>query len=198
VLSLDLIRNAAVFRLRCWESDVLHHARALRADGQSLPLQVGEVLGGSIRVLCMGPTEWLVLSSERGAVDLRAQFASATADHGFVLIDVSDGLATLRLQGDLVRELLNKGCGVDLHPTRFPSSHCARTRFAQLSVVVECREASQFELHVGRSHLQYLQLWIADAAAEWPGATDRTRAQMRQIGYEIDGEPGKAGSRPGT
>jgi sarcosine oxidase subunit gamma len=72
------------------------------------------------------------------------------------------------VRGSAARELLSKGCGLDLHPESFPAGHCARARFAQIPVVIEClEEPPRFEMTVARSYLQYLQSWLEDAAVEF-------------------------------
>jgi sarcosine oxidase subunit gamma len=74
----------------------------------------------------------------------------------------------LRVQRPDARELLSKGCGLDLHPRFFAPDQCARTRFAQIPVVIDCLNGpSRFELYVARSHLSYLHSWLVDAAAEF-------------------------------
>jgi sarcosine oxidase subunit gamma len=64
--------------------------------------------------------------------------------------------------------LLSKGCGLDLHPRSFPAGRCARTRFAQIPVVLDCPdEDSRFDMYAGRSYRQYLHEWLLDAAVEF-------------------------------
>jgi sarcosine oxidase subunit gamma len=97
---------------------------------------------------------------EHTARDLRSQ--------GHASVDVTDGIAVLEVQGRATRALLSKGCGLDFHPQSFPTARCARTRFAKITLVIECVDQSpRFYLYVARSYLHYLRAWLIDAAAEF-------------------------------
>jgi hypothetical protein len=62
----------------------------------------------------------------------------------------------------------SKSCGLDLHPRTFPVGRCARTRFAQILVTIDCfDDTPRFELHLARSYAQYLDAWIVHSAAEF-------------------------------
>ena len=136
--------------------------------GQELPLQVGAMLSGPTRVMCVGPREWLLVSQERDAPALRECLEPNLTTEGLVLVEVTGGLAMLEVRGPATRELLTKGCGLDLHSRRFPAGRCARTRFAQIPLTIACvEEPSRFELYVGRSYAHYLHTWIIDAAPEF-------------------------------
>jgi sarcosine oxidase subunit gamma len=88
--------------------------------------------------------------------------------HGIVPIDLSPGLVAVRVEGPAVRDVLTKGCGLDLDSNNFPVGLCTQTRFAQLRVIVECVDSMpSFELYVGRSYTSYLLAWLADSAAEF-------------------------------
>jgi sarcosine oxidase subunit gamma len=64
--------------------------------------------------------------------------------------------------------VLSKSCGLDFHPRRFALGHCARTRFAQIPVLIDCVDAlPRFELYVQKSYSHYLEDWLIDAALEF-------------------------------
>jgi sarcosine oxidase subunit gamma len=156
-----------MLRLRSWLPRPEHDSPVVLA-GQELPLQVGAMLSGPTRVMCVGPHEWLLVSPERDALTLRESLEPNLATQGLVLVDVTGGLATLEVRGPATRELLTKGCGLDLLSRRFPVGRCARTRFAQIPLTIAClEEPPRFELYVGRSYAHYLHTWIIDAAAEF-------------------------------
>lgn len=155
VIQIDAIGGGTLLQLKSW---LPQNATFI---GQRLPSQIGEISSGTPRVLCVGPGEWLVVSRDR-----RVQFEES--DLGLAQVDVTDGLGRLELRGRATRELLSKGCGLDFHPRSFPAGRCARTRFAQIAVIIECLDAApSFELYVGRSYLHYLHSWLVDAAAEF-------------------------------
>jgi sarcosine oxidase, subunit gamma len=156
-------RRTAV-RLRSWLPRQANGQPFVLA-GEKLPSQVGAMIAGPTRVLCVGPEEWLLVSEEYDPRSLCEHFGPDLAARGLVLIDLTDGVAAFELKGPAARNLLSKGCGLDLHPSGFPAGRCARTRLAQLPVTVVCLDDTpRFELYVGRSYAHYLHSWLTDAA----------------------------------
>lgn len=125
-------------------------------------------LGGELRVLPLGPTEWWVVSDRIEGGKLSEQLERHAAGEEIVAVDLSCAVKVLRLEGSAARHVLAKGCGLDIHPSRFPTGSCTRTRLAQLAVVVDCIDPNPcFELYVSRSCLTYLTSWLLDAAVEF-------------------------------
>jgi sarcosine oxidase subunit gamma len=155
-------------RLKSWMPDITSGGRIVTLAGQDFPSQAGATSSGQIRVLCLGPGEWLIASDALEAAFIRDHLEPEMHEQGLVVVDLTQGLRVLQIRGQAMREVLSKGCGLDLHPHHFPAGRCARTRFAQISVVIECLdEPSRFELHVARSYAAYLQSWLLDAAVEF-------------------------------
>lgn len=160
-------KSKTVLRLKSWELEQGGGHR-VKLAGRELPLQVGAILPGVTRILCTGRREWLLISAKETTETLRARMRDDLEVHGLSLVDLSDGTAGLELGGAASRELLSKGCGLDFHPSVFPPGRCARTRFAQIPVIVECLDESfRFQLLVARSYQAYLHAWMIDAAAEF-------------------------------
>jgi sarcosine oxidase, subunit gamma len=159
---------ASIFRLKSWVPGHGGDGGPVLLAGKKLPSQVGETSSGSMRVLCVGPADWLIVSQEHHVPGLRDQIEQELPKQGFVLSDLTDGLAALELRGASARDLLSKDCGLDLHPRMFPAGRCVRTRFAQIPVVIECLESpARFELFVARSYVRYLDSCLTDAALEY-------------------------------
>jgi sarcosine oxidase subunit gamma len=142
---IGVVDGRSVWQLKTW----------LRA-----PLAVGEIsaaFGGL--ALGIGPQEWLVVGDAH-------QLGREPIARDVIAVDITDAFAVLEVQGDSARELLSRGCGLDLHPRMFRVGQCARTRFAQIPVVLTCVDHShRFELYVARSYASYLRSWLVDAAS---------------------------------
>jgi sarcosine oxidase, subunit gamma len=163
-VQLALVPRRALLRLKAWQQD----GTPVVLGGRELPSRVGDTLGGPTRVQCIGPGDWLILSHESSSSMLRERLEADLGERGLVLVDVSDALACVEVEGNAARDLLSKGCGLDFHPSKFPVGFCARTRFAHIPVVIECLDAlPRFELSVSRSYLGYLNSWLTDAAVEF-------------------------------
>jgi sarcosine oxidase subunit gamma len=153
-------------RLKSWLPQHARGGTPIVLAGRELPSRVGAASSGPIRVLCVGPAEWLMVSQAQSGPDLHKELAAELSSHGLALVDLTDGLVVLEVQGYAARDILSKGCGLDLHPRSFPVASCARTRFAQTAVVIACLDdPNHFELLVGRSYHRYLHDWLVDAAA---------------------------------
>lgn len=170
-VEITALRRHTTLRLKAWQPAQANGAAPVVLAGQALPAPVGAIASGPPRVLCIGPGDWLVVSPEESAAGLRERLTPDLTSHDLALVELTDGLATLEVRGPAARELLSKGCALDLHPHHFPPDQCARTRFAQIPVVIECLEAPmRFELSVARSQSHYLHAWLTDAALEFQGS----------------------------
>jgi sarcosine oxidase subunit gamma len=167
VVQVTSTSGRTILRLQSWSPRHMQDKPVLLA-GRELPSQVGAMLSGSTQVLCVGPHEWLLVSQGCDASSLREPLYPNLAAQGLVLVELTDGLTIIEVRGPAAPDLLTKGCGLDLHPRRFPAGRCARTRFAQILLTVVCLdEPRRFELYVARSYAHYLHSWLIDAAAEF-------------------------------
>lgn len=162
-VQITSVADRTILQFRSWLPRQANRPPVVLA-GKELPSQVGAMICGPTRVLCVGPQHWLLVSEEHGIEALRERIDSDLAAQGLVFADLTDGLFALELRGTAARELLSKGCGLDLHVSRFSEGQCTRTRFAQIAVTVACLDESpRFELFVARSHEHYLRDWMVDA-----------------------------------
>ena len=74
----------------------------------------------------------------------------------------------LRLSGPNVRDVLAKGCTLDLHSRSFEPGQCAQTNIAHAAVtLMQIDDLPTYDVVVRRSFASYLALWIEDAASEY-------------------------------
>ena len=137
--------------------------------GVPLPLQPNRVASmRSLRTLWLGPDEWLVTSPEGAAPDLLGRLTRALAERQAQVTDLSASRAVIEIAGPRGRDLLQKGCGLDLHPRAFGPGHCAQTLFAKLPVIIDQTSAAPlYRLFVRRSAARWLAEWLIDAALEF-------------------------------
>ena len=136
----------------------------------ALPIEPNTVHGGAdAAVLWLGPDEWLVVGPPDGEAALASQLHDALSDHAgrVAIVDVSANRTTLELGGARVRELLEFGCPIDLHPRAFGPGHCAQTLVARANVLiwfVTDQPEPVYRLFVRPSFAAYVAAWLADAA----------------------------------
>ena len=134
------------------------------ALGAGLPGPNAWVTAGAAQVLWQAYDEWLILSADGRQPAVAASLRSALADAHFAITDVTDLRAVFRLQGPLARDVLQKGCAVDLHPRAFGPSSCVTTAVARVRVTLRQVETVSYEIFVERSYAAYLRDWLNDAA----------------------------------
>jgi len=133
--------------------------------GLPLPHAANRVaVSGAVRVLWLGPDEWLVVA-DGDAPDLLPRLANATAGRRAALGDLSSSCAVLQLAGSHSGQLLEAGCGLDLHPRAFAAEQCAQTLVARVPAILDqVSDAPVYRLLVRRSYAAWLVDWLADAA----------------------------------
>jgi sarcosine oxidase subunit gamma len=89
--------------------------------------------------LWLGPDEWLLVAPAGAARDVVAELEAALAGKHHSVIDVSANRAAIELPTDRARELLETGCGLDLHPRTWRRGLCAHTLFARAQVLLQHR-----------------------------------------------------------
>jgi sarcosine oxidase, subunit gamma len=126
-------------------------------------------VAGDVEVLWMGPDEWLVVAPD-GADGLLASLEQAVDTEHATVVDVSDQRTAIDVAGPDARDLLLKGCALDLHPRAFGAGRCAQTLLARAQVVlVQRSDEPAYRLFVRASFAAYLGEWLLDAAAEYRG-----------------------------
>jgi sarcosine oxidase, subunit gamma len=156
-----LIRVQSLSPLRTVPDEIRDYLRT------EWPEAVGTVASGRVVVISLGPTEWLVQASSDDGKLLLKLLADAFVGSQCVATDVSSALSRIRLSGRNARELLSKGCSIDVHVDALKPGTAPRTRFAGMPVVVHCLDNLTFELIVALSFRDYLLSWLRDAELEF-------------------------------
>ena len=127
------------------------------------------VAGSNTMLIWFGPQEWLVTSRDRTGEALEAQLRAAITEHGGAAVDVSAQRTTVRLRGAHARDVLAKGCSLDLHPTVFGPGAAAQTILGLAAVVLIplSDNGTDYRILVRASFAGYLAAWLLDAAEEF-------------------------------
>jgi sarcosine oxidase subunit gamma len=125
-----------------------------------------------IRVLWLGPDQWLVTCPARDVPGLLASLREALAGVHAAITEVTEGRAAFRVAGPSARDVLAKGCPLDLHARAFPPGRCAQSLLAKASVLIHLVEDDPeqgpvFDVYVARSFAHYLWTWLEDAGREY-------------------------------
>ena len=144
------------------------------AVGCSLPkkLNTASMKGSDTAILALAPDEWLIVTkSGKGAGPEKRLRKKLQGQHASVT-PVGEGHTVIRLAGNNVRNLLAKGCPLDLHPSAFGPGVCAQTLLARTGMLLHClpsnsSKADLFDIYIARSFAEYAWSWIEDAGQEY-------------------------------
>ena len=129
--------------------------------GQPLPTIANTFTAGEDTIYWLGPDEWLLstgLGKESGIAEHLGKSLSGQCHSP---VDVTGGQVLLRLGGSHAREVLAKGCTLDLHPRAFKAGQCAQTTLAKTSMLIALiDDAPTFDIIVRRSFAEYAALWL--------------------------------------
>jgi sarcosine oxidase, subunit gamma len=138
----------------------------VRAELPGLPGPGTALRDGERTTLWLGPDEWLVTGPPGTAAAIERDLRDAVGASGGwgAVTDVSAQRTTLELSAPGARDVLAKGCSLDLHPRAFGPGRCAGTDLARAKVVLHQVDARPtYELLVAASFAAYTAAWLADA-----------------------------------
>ncbi|SMG00633.1 sarcosine oxidase subunit gamma [Burkholderia singularis] len=116
-------------------------------------------------VLWLGPDEWLVRSNGPVASgQLEAKLVPALNGIYAAAVDVGSGYTVVEASGERVRDVLARGCPLDLHPRVFGVGQCAQSHYFKASIVLVATGDATFEIVVRRSFADYFCRIMLDAA----------------------------------
>ncbi len=165
--------SAAELRLASCAADIVELA-ALRgrageldgiaqAHGWRLPALGRSALGADHLALCVRPQRWLLLGAPASPGANAAHWQAACAGAG-AAIDLASALALLHLGGARARELLVRGCRLDLSTDAFPPGSAAATIMVQVSVILVALPSGVLLL-TPASTARHMREWLASTAA---------------------------------
>ena len=120
-----------------------------------------------LAVIGTAPGQWLALAEGEKGRGLLARLENAlTVFASFV--NQSDGKAVLRLWGPRLRDVLAKGCPLDLHERVFRPQDAATTQIALIPCQLwQLDEVPTFELAVPLGYAGSFWSWLTSSAAEF-------------------------------
>ena len=139
--------------------------------GFGLPTEPNTVAAnGELLALWLGPDEWHIVTPPAAQTAVMDSLEAAFDGMHVAVTDVTGGQTVITVSGPRAREVLAKGCPLDLHPRVFKPAYCAQTLLAKANVLIRCvNDSPSFELIVRRSFAEYTALWLQDAALEYGG-----------------------------
>ncbi len=149
-----------------------------RVSGLDLPAVGRCVASPQQLALSTRPGRWLLLSPRAAAGAAAERWMRACAGQGAV-VELSSALTTFLLGGPRMREVLSRGCRLDLAPEVFQMGYAAATIMAQVSVFLAVVPAGMLLL-TPASTAQHLGEWLAATAAPF-GLALRPKVSLTEL-----------------
>ena len=150
-------------------------AEGLAVSGAALPTVPNTwVPTDDGRLVRLGPDEWLLTSTGTAPEVLEERLSGLLRPLGGSAVDVSAQRIGLHISGPRARDVLAKGCSIDLHPQVFVPGRSAQTTLGQAGVVLIALGGDEFALLVRASFAGYLATWLLDAGLEYTADLEYT------------------------
>lgn len=123
---------------------------------------------GDQSILWMGPDEWLVVAAPEARDTLPARLSAALEAGHAAAVEVGESMTVIELSGPRARDVIAKGCTIDLHPSVFEPGRVVRTLLAKSGIILhQIDQTPTFEITVHRSFADYTWRWVEDAGLEY-------------------------------
>jgi len=116
------------------------------------------------RILWNAPKTWLIISNKENIIDI---IKGKCSEENFAITDISHSRAVIQIKGAQAREVLKKGCPLNI--SEFEINNCAGSVFHGITIVVDCINVNPdtFNLLTLRSFGESFYHHITDAALEF-------------------------------
>ena len=136
----------------------------ITVDSLNLPSTLKSSSNSDTRILWLGPENWLVFSSKKNLMELeKSQFD----EKDFAITDISHSRSIIQLEGNLVNEVLKKGCPLDINS--FKEGDCANSIYNGITITIDFISDNPKKVRVLglRSFGESLHHSITDACLEF-------------------------------
>ena len=115
------------------------------------------------RILWSGPSNWLLVSTKK---DILSSVQKICDDKNFAVTDLSHSRAIIELKGSNSKEVLKKGCPINLN--EFKVNNCANSVFHGITITIDMvsNDPETFRIFALRSFGESLYHSISDACLE--------------------------------
>lgn len=155
--------------LRGDPDDIGFAAAAGSVLGVALPTEPNTVAEtGTCQISWVGPDEWLIYTADGAQGPLQDRLRTALEGEHSAVVDVSDYYTIIRVSGARARDVLAKGCPLDLHPRVFGPGKCAGSLFLKAAIrILQIDDTPVYDLQVRWTFADYLFQHLVRGAEEW-------------------------------
>ena len=122
---------------------------------------------GERHVVWLGPDEFMIICETGKDEELASAIHASFGSQHAAVTNITDAFAAFHLKGAAVRQVLAKGCALDLHHNSFTSGDAAQTLLSHAAVTIMALADDKFIVICRTSFAPYLHDWLLDASLEY-------------------------------
>ena len=164
LLQISEVKNLKIIQLVQYKKSKIQPS-TIKIGDLDLPLESPKVtMNKETRILWNAPRAWLIISSKKNIV---SSIKDKCDNENFAVTDISHSRAVIQIKGLQAKEVLKKGCPININEIQVNS--CAGTVFNGITIVVDCvnNNPDTFNLLALRSFGETFYHHITDAALEF-------------------------------
>ena len=163
ILKVSEVSKLTIFQIARYRNSEFDISE-ITVDSLNLPSTLKSSSNSDTRILWLGPENWLVFSSKKNLMELeKSQFD----EKDFAITDISHSRSIIELEGNLVNEVLKKGCPLDINS--FKEGDCANSIYNGITITIDFISDNPKKVRVLglRSFGESLHHSITDACLEF-------------------------------
>ena len=163
ILKVSEISGLLIFQIAQYKKSSFDVSK-IRLDGLSFPSSLKSTSNSNTRILWIGPNNWLVFSS---VLDLLEKEKNKFNEAEFAITDISHSRTIIELEGNLVNEVLKKGCPLDINSLK--DGDCANSVYNGINITIDFISESPKKVRILglRSYGESLHHSVTDACLEF-------------------------------
>ena len=163
ILKVSEISRLLIFQIAQYNKSSFDVSKII-LDGLSFPSSLKSTSNSNTRILWIGPNNWLVFSS---ILDLLEKEKNQFNEAEFAITDISHSRTIIELEGNLVNEVLKKGCPLDINSLK--DGDCANSVYNGINITIDFISESPKKVRVLglRSYGESLHHSVTDACLEF-------------------------------
>ena len=163
LLKVSEVNGLLIFQIAQYKNSSFDMS-IIKLDGLSFPSSLKSTSNSNTRILWIGPNNWLVFSS---VLDLLEKEKNKFNEAEFAITDISHSRTIIELEGNLVNEVLKKGCPLDINSLK--DGDCANSVYNGINITIDFISESPKKVRILglRSYGESLHHSVTDACLEF-------------------------------
>ena len=163
IIKVSEINGLLIFQISQYKNSSFDVSK-IKLDGLSFPSSLKSTSNSNTRILWIGPNNWLVFSS---VLELLEKEKNQFNEADFAITDISHSRTIIELEGNLVNEVLKKGCPLDINSLK--DGDCANSVYNGISITIDFISESPKKVRILglRSYGESLHHSVTDACLEF-------------------------------